>query len=141
MITLARRLSSRFSGKRIMDGGALFEFRKNSVALGNLQTSARQRGLPVSPPAGPTTSPFFVRRDDPVRIGFAHGGFGGAVSLAADLYDYASASWPVELAEVDPLPRPEDQAAVLDEDLFAAPDERALAVRVGVPFAVAIARV
>ena len=47
-----------------------FEFRKDSVALGNLQTSARQRGLPVSPPAGPTTSPFFYarRRFDPARV-------------------------------------------------------------------------
>ena len=94
------------------------------------------------PPSRTHHLAIFMRRGDSIRLAFLPGDqCDGIVSLAADLHDHGSASRPVELTEVDPLPCPEDQTAVLDEDLLAAPHERALAVRVGVAFAVAIARV
>jgi hypothetical protein len=37
------------------------KIKSDNTADSSSRTSARQRGTPVSPPAGPTTSPFFVQ--------------------------------------------------------------------------------
>jgi hypothetical protein len=59
---------------------------------------------------------------------------------SANLDDDPSASRAVELAEEDPLPGPEDDRSVLDEDTLAASDERAFAVGVGIALGMAVAR-
>ncbi len=54
--------------------------------------------------------------------------------------DAAVGARPVELAEEDPLPGPEDEVALVDQDRQGRPESRGLPVAVAVPLAVAVER-
>ena len=64
-----------------------------------------------------------------------------SASLSTDLNDDPSTSRPVEFAEVDRLPRPQDEASILDQDLLATADEGTLGVCVRIPFRVPETRI
>jgi len=103
--------------------------------LRSLRTSARQRGIPVSPPAGSTTSPFFARIPSIENKCESHLSY----LFSTDLEKHSSAARTVELTEKNTLPGAKIDFAVFNQDLFAAANQRAFTMRIGIAFGMSIA--